>query len=136
MSLKLLCCESQNDKELQAVNLLVDNNPDVLLAYAKECDFDMNGWTILLKVLQDRLTHDNEKEELQESWYASMQEILDYLAQLMTLEAFLEVLPSKCPQNIEEFQCHIQMCRKNQQAHQIQNLIVSTGNKLLSTLTL
>ena len=136
VSLKLLCCESQNDKELQAVNLLVDNNPDVLLAYAKECDFDMNGWTILLKALQDRLTHDNEKEELQESWYASMQEILDYLAQLMTLEAFLEVLPSKCPQNNEEFQCHIQMCRKNQQAHQIQNLIVSTGNKLLSTLTL
>ena len=136
VSLKLLCCESQNDKELQAVTLLVDNNPDVLLGYAKECDFDMNGWTILLKVLQDRLTHDNEKEELQESWYASMQEILDYLAQLMTLEAFLEVLPSKCPQNNEEFQCHIQMCRKNQQAHQIQNLIVSTGNKLLSTLTL
>ena len=38
----------------------------------------------------------------------------------MTLEAFLEVLPSNAPQNNEEFQCHIQMCRKNQQAHQIQ----------------
>ena len=96
----------------------------------------MNGWTILLKVLQDRLNNDHEKEELHESWYASMQEILDHLAQMMTLEAFLEVLPSNSPQNNEEFQCHIQMCRKNQQAHQIQNLIVSTGNKLLSTLAL
>ena len=137
VSLRLLCCESQKDeKEKNAVNLLVDNNPDVLIVYAKERDFGMKGWSILLKVLQDRLNNDDENEELHESWYASMQEILDHLAQTLTLEAFLEVLPSNSPQNNEEFQCHIQMCRKNQQAHQIQSLIVSTGNKLLSTLTL
>lgn len=137
VSLRLLCCESQEDeKEKNAVNILVDNNPDVLIIYAKERDFGMKGWSILLKVLQDRLNNDEENEELHESWYASMQEILDHLAQTLTLEAFLEVLPSNSPQNIEEFQCHIQMCRKNQQAHQIQSLIVSTGNKLLSTLTL
>ena len=137
VSLRLLCCESQGDeKEKKAVNILVDNNPDVLIVYSKERDFGMKGWSILLKVLQDRLNNDDENEELHESWYASMQEILDHLAQTLTLEAFLEVLPSNSPQNNEEFQCHIQMCRKNQQAHQIQSLIVSTGNKLLSTLTL
>ena len=116
--------------------MTLDDNPDVLIVYAKERDFGMKGWSILLKVLQDRLNNDDENEELHESWYASMQEILDHLAQTLTLEAFLEVLPSNSPQNNEEFQCHIQMCRKNQQAHQIQSLIVSTGNKLLSTLTL
>ena len=136
VSLRLLCCESQDEKEKIVVNILADNNPDVLLAYGKESDFGMKGWSVLLKVLQDKLSNDDEKEELHESWYAAMQEILDHLAQTMNLEAFLEVLPSKSPQNNEEFQCHIQMCRKNQQAHQIQSLIVSTGNKVLSTLTL
>ena len=136
LSLRLLCCEFEDKRERNAVQLLSDHNPDVLLVYAKESNFGMKGWAVLLKGLQDRLTNDDEKEELHETWYASMQEILDHLAQTMTLEAFLEVLPSNSPQNNEEFQCHIQMCRKNQQAHQIQSLIVSTGNKLLSTLTL
>ena len=134
LSLRLLCCEFEEESE--AVHLLADNNPDVLLVYAKENNFGMKGWTVLLKCLQDRLTNEDEQVELHEAWYASMQEILDHLAQTMPLESFLEVLPSSNPQNNEEFQCHIQMCRKNQQAHQIQSLIVSTGNKLLSTLTL
>ena len=99
-------------------------------------NYGMKGWTVLLKCLQDRLTNENEKEELHEAWYASMQEVLEHLSQTLTLDAFLEVLPSNSPQNNEEFQGYIQVCRKNQQAHQLQSLIVSTGHKLLSTLTL
>ena len=62
-------------------------------------------------------------------------QVLDHLAQTFNLEAFLEVLP-RCGEGTEDFQGYIQMCRKNQQAADIQSLIVDTGHKLLSTLTL
>ena len=35
-------------------------------------------------------------------WYTTMQEVLEHLAQALTLEAFLEVLPE--PGNSEDFQ--------------------------------
>ena len=66
----------------------------------------------------------DEDDEKHEDLYAAMQEVLDYLSSVMTLEAFLSVLPSSAasskPDSDEhDFQGHIQMCRKNQQAHQV-----------------
>ena len=94
--------------------------------------FFSDTWRLTLKCLQDQLNSKIETPE-HEAWYGAMQEILDHLAKTLVLESFLEILPG--PQNTEDFQSHIQLCRKNQQAHQIQSLIVNTGHKLLSTLT-
>ena len=72
----------------------------------------------------------DEDDEKHEDWYAAMQEVLDHLSSVMTLEAFLSVLPSSAasskPDSDEhDFQGHIQMCRKNQQAHQVCSLIIA-----------
>jgi len=69
---------------------------------------------------------------LHEVWYTAMQEVLGHLAQTLLLDGFLEVLPE--PHNSEDFQAYIQICRKNMQAHQIQRLIVTTGNDMLNRL--
>ena len=90
-------------------------------------------WRLTLKCLQDELSSKPATAPEHEAWYSAMQEILDHLAKNLVLESFLDILPG--PQNTEDFQSYIQLCRKNQQAHQIQNLIVNTGHKLLSTLT-
>ena len=86
-----------------------------------------------MKCLQDELSSKPATAPEHEAWYSAMQEILDHLAKNLVLESFLDILPG--PQNTEDFQSYIQLCRKNQQAHQIQSLIVNTGHKLLSTLT-
>ena len=132
LSLRVLCNEMENCQE-ENIELMADNFPETLLPYAKEARFGLTHWRALLKALQDRLS--NEEHLKHEAWYATMHEVLDHLAQVLTLDAFLSVLPTPNPQDAEDFQGHIQMCRKNQQAHQIQSLIVTTGHKLLSTLT-
>ena len=129
LSLKVLCLV---EDPKAVVDLLVENNPDVLLPFGKEHKVDMETWKIMLRSLQDHMNKDKDDKK-NEAWYTAMQEILDYLAQALVLDAFLEILPG--PANNEDFQGYIQLCRKNQQAHQIQNLIVNTGHKLLSTLT-
>ena len=133
LSLRVLCNDMEKD-QASNVQLLADNHPEILLPYAKETQFELFTWKLLLKGLQDRLS--SEEQLKHEAWYAAMQEVLDHLAQTLALDAFLEILPTSNPHANEDFQGHIQMCRKNQQAHQIQDLIVSTGHKLLSTLTL
>ena len=51
----------------------------------------------------------DEQEQLKhEAWYAAMQEVLDHLAQVLTLEAFLSVLPTGS-KDTEDFQGHIQV---------------------------
>lgn len=127
LSLRILCL----DDTKSSVPLLVDQHPDVLLPFAKENSADLDTWKLILKCLQEE--SNSKKAEQHEEWYNAMQEILDHLAKTLLLDTFLEVLPSS--QNNEDFQSYIQLCRKNQQAHQIQNLIVNTGHKLLSTLT-
>ena len=131
MSLRILCL----DDAKSSVPLLVEKHPEVLLPFAKENSADLETWKLMLKCLQDELNSKSEHEE----WYAAMQEILDYLAKTLVLDTFLDILPrsassSKNSSN-DDFQSYIQLCRKNQQAHQIQTLIVNTGHKLLSTLT-
>ncbi len=128
LSLRILCL----DDAKSSVPLLVDHHPEVLLPFAKEHNVDLGTWKLMLKCLQDELGS-KKSEQLHEEWYNAMQEILDHLAKTLLLDTFLEVLPG--PQSNEDFQSYIQLCRKNQKAHQIQNLIVTTGHKLLSTLT-
>jgi hypothetical protein len=128
LSLKILCL----DDAKSSVPILVDHHPDVLLPFAKENSVDLDSWKLMLNCLQDQLSSKPQDPD-HEAWYSAMQEILDHLAQTLVLESFLDILPGS--QNNEDFQGYIQLCRKNQQAHQIQNLIVTTGHKLLSTLT-
>ena len=76
----------------------------------------------------------DEDDEKHEDLYAAMQEVLDHLSSVMTLEAFLSVLPSSAasskPDSDEhDFQGHIQMCRKNQQAHQVYSIIFNIFQK-------
>ena len=127
LSLRILCL----DDAKSSVPLLVEKHPEVLLPFAKENSADLDTWRLMLKCLQDELNSKSEREE----WYAAMQETLDYLAKTLVLDTFLEILPGSSKQSNDDFQSYIQLCRKNQQAHQIQTLIVNTGHKLLSTLT-
>ena len=99
------------------------------MSFAKEHNIDLDTWRLMLKCLQDKLSSKSEHEES----YTAMQEILDHLAKTLMLDTFMDILPGS--QSNDDFQSYIQLCRKNQQAHQIQNLIVNTGHKLLSTLT-
>lgn len=125
LSLRILCL----DDPKSSVPLLVDHNPEMLLSFAKEHNIGLDTWRLMLKCLQEKLSSKSEQEES----YSAMQEILDHLAKTLVLDTFMEILPGS--QNNDDFQSYIQLCRKNQQAHQIQNLIVNTGHKLLSTLT-
>lgn len=127
LSLRILCL----DDPKSSVPLLVNEHPEVLLPFAKEHSVDLDTWKLILKCLQEQ--SGSKKAQDSEEWYNAMQEILDHLAKTLLLDTFLDVLPAS-PNN-EDFQSYIQLCRKNQQAHQIQTLIVNTGHKLLSTLT-
>lgn len=126
LSLKILCLEDDNKA---VIPLLVQGHPEVILPFAKEMGSDLDTWKLILKGLEV----DNKELDEEEAKHDAMQEILNHLAQHLILESFLEILPDS--QHNEDFQGYIQLCRKNQQAHQIQNLIVTTGHKLLSTLT-
>ena len=120
-----------------AIPLLCASHPGVLLLYAKEQkNLTQDHWHLVLTCLHEHLTgsSDDLNDLMHEAWYSAMQEVLDHLAQTLNLDAFLQVLPG--PHSNEDFQGYIQMCRKNQQAADIQSLIVNTGHKLLSTLTL
>ncbi len=131
LSLRLLCCKSS----LDAVPLLCASpHPSVLLTYAKESTkdpFRQEHWRLALHTLQERLLDDSAGDH--EAWYSAQQELLEHLAHKMTLAEFVRTLPASSGAD-EEFQGYIQMCRKNQQAEDIQALIVSTGQKLLATL--
>ncbi len=131
-SLRILSCDCAED----SLALLCLKHPNVLLLYARESNLTNEQWSQVLAALQQSLDGDP-MHPMHEAWYSAMQELLDHLAQVMTLTDFLSVLPSgpKSGKNSEEFQGYIQMCRRNQQAADIQALIVSTGHKLLSTLS-
>lgn len=117
-----------------AITILAKDHPGILLPYSKEVTLTLEDWQLVLQCLQDQLNSDVD-HPVHEAWYSAMQEVLDHLAQTLTLDDFLQILPGG-PHANEEFQGFIQMCRKNQQANDIQNLIVATGHKLLSSLTL
>ncbi|TRY75729.1 hypothetical protein TCAL_09858 [Tigriopus californicus] len=117
-----------------AIPILAKDHPGIVLPYSKEVTLSLEDWQLVLQCLQDQLNSDVD-HPMHEGWYSAMQEVLDHLAQTLTLDDFLHILPGG-PHANEEFQGFIQMCGKNQQANEIQNLIVATGHKLLSTLTL
>ena len=124
------------DDAKSSVPLLVDQHPEVLLPFGKEQNVDLDTWKLILKCLQDQINSKPQQHPDHESWYSSMQDILNYLAKTLVLDAFLEILPAgSAPHQNEDFQGYIQLCRRHQQSNQIQNLIVNTGHKLLSTLT-
>ena len=120
LSLRILCL----DDPKSSVPLLVDQHPEVLLPFAKENKADLDTWKLILKCLQDEISS-KPQHPGHEAWYSSMQEILNHLAKTLVLDTFLDVLPGS--HNNEDFQGYIQLCRRNQQANQIQNLIVNTG---------
>ena len=138
LSLKVICSEP-----LKVISLICQEHPAVLLPYVRELqEKDKSDseskqyWREALNSLYELLNdNDDEESSMHEAWYSAQQEVLDHLAQTLELDEFLQILPTPCHSN-EEFQGYIQMCRKNQQAADIQSLIVSTGHKLLSTLTL
>jgi hypothetical protein len=132
LSLRILCL----DDAKSSVPLLVDQHPEVLLPFGKEQNVNIDTWKLILKCLQDQINSRPHQHPDHESWYSSMQDILNHLAKTLVLDAFLEILPAGSPHNNEDFQGYIQLCRRHQQSNQIQNLIVNTGHKLLSTLTL
>eukprot|EP00095_Tigriopus_kingsejongensis_P008125 maker-scaffold256_size235750-snap-gene-0.9 protein:Tk08125 transcript:maker-scaffold256_size235750-snap-gene-0.9-mRNA-1 annotation:"hermansky-pudlak syndrome 3 protein" len=115
-SLRILCSESGG-----AMGILCRDHPAILLPYAKETSLSLDDWQVVLACLQDQLNSDHDHPS-HEAWYSAMQEVLDHLAHSLSLDDFLQILPGG-PHANEEFQGFIQMCRKNQQANDIQNLI-------------
>lgn len=130
LSLRLICV--LDDDINSSISLLVENKPDVILAFGKEHKLDLEGWKAVLRCLQDQVNDRPNDHPLHEVWYTAMQEVLEHLAQTLLLEAFLEVLPG--PPSSEDFQAYIQICRKNEQANHIKRLIVTTGHDMLTRL--
>uniref|UniRef100_A0A0K2UWL5 Uncharacterized protein n=1 Tax=Lepeophtheirus salmonis TaxID=72036 RepID=A0A0K2UWL5_LEPSM len=129
ISLKIIC--SDNPIAIQALS---ESHPEVLLTFCKERITEEKDWRFLLETLQEHLSTEP-NHPYHEEWYSSVQEILNYLAQTLSLDLFMSILPSPMQGN-EDYQGYIQMCRKIQQAQQLKGLISNTGQQLLSTLAL
>jgi len=105
-------------------------------------------WRLVLSLLHDHVVEPvDDDDPMHEEWYAALQEVLQWLAETLPLEEFLRILPphgtcggSASGRNdntsTDDFQAYIKMCRRNQQAADIRDLIVTTGKKLLATLSL
>ncbi len=101
LSLRLLCCRSHSE----VVSLLCSSpHPAVLLGFAKEIPepFSEDHWRLAVHSLQDRLAGSDDDHPLHETWYSAQQELLDHLAQELSLVEFLRVLPGTGED--EEFQ--------------------------------
>lgn len=129
----------------QAVDLIVKNNPQCILEYAR-CHFKLdNDWNYLIKALQKK-ANDFEVSDTNIGhilfYHRLLKETLEYLAVNKNLETVLKIFPDDKTlisdelfnlvgsKNSNDFDKYLKACVDRERSCKIQKMIESTGSQL------
>uniref|UniRef100_T1IZD0 Uncharacterized protein n=1 Tax=Strigamia maritima TaxID=126957 RepID=T1IZD0_STRMM len=111
-----------------AVTLLADEYPTALIQYGKDC-FDDNAdkWQIITESIMTKLENSTPNTPQFKLFEDALQLLLSHLAEILALDAFLNLLPTDEPMKYLEF---VQRCCHKHQARLLRNQIITKGLEL------
>ncbi|XP_059478849.1 BLOC-2 complex member HPS3 [Neocloeon triangulifer] len=130
LALKTICVSPK-----ETINLLVEHNPNCLLAFAKEKFTNENEWKYFIGSLHKKTEQLHNDSPVQFLYSKIFTDTLNHLVHILSLEEFVRILPGgemACESPV--FKPYVKACENVQSANYLRSLIMETGEALLNTL--